>query len=63
MLMPPQDIYDLCERGTMVGIYYPTPLLGLVIGSLIGGVHLCHQCHIPLPTQTPSPFAPAHPSH
>ena len=28
-----------------------------------GGIHLCHQCHVPLPTQTPSPFVPAHPSH
>ena len=26
------------------------------------GIHLCHQCHIPLPTQTPSPFVPAHSS-
>ena len=28
-----------------------------------GGIHLCHQCHVPLPTKTPSPFTPAHPSH
>ena len=42
MLMPPQDIYDPCKRGTMVGIYYPTLLLGPAIGPLISGIHLCH---------------------
>ena len=55
MLTPPQDIYDPCECRTMVGIYDPTPLLGQAISPLISGVHLCHQCRIPLPchlTQT-----------
>ena len=28
-----------------------------------GSVHLCHQRRVPLPTQTLSPFMPAHPSH
>ena len=28
-----------------------------------GSIHLCHRCHVPLPTQTPSPFVPAHSSH
>ena len=28
-----------------------------------GGVHLCHRHCIPLPTQTPSPFMPTHPSY
>lgn len=32
-----QDIFEPHERGTVVGIYYATPLLGPSLGPLIGG--------------------------
>lgn len=36
--MSMQDIYDPQERGTVMGIYYATPLLGPSLGPVIGGV-------------------------
>lgn len=32
------DIYEPCERGTKMGIYYSAPLLGVSIGPFVGGV-------------------------
>ena len=32
------DMYDSCERGTKMGIYYSAPLLGSSMGPFLGGV-------------------------
>lgn len=32
------DVYEPHERGTMMGIFYAAPLLGLSMGPLLGGV-------------------------
>lgn len=32
------DVYEPHQRGTMMGIFYAAPLLGLSMGPLLGGV-------------------------